>query len=525
MEKGFAMKKGLLLLLVAVVAAVSRPACAVICSVDNVPAATLLLPYFEVDLNDPNGIDTVFTVVNASATAGLAHVVLWTDLGIPTYAFDVYLTGYDVEKVDLRLLFAGGVAPRTATAGQDPTDQISPKGPLSQDINFASCTGHLPVLPLAAPVLAHIRAAHTGLASATFSGNCSGRALGDNVARGYVTIDTVAACTSPLPDDPTYYSTPWTTTQNIYYGNFEFINRTLSTSYAGPLVAIEASNTNPATSSAGRYTFYGRFNGYNATDFREPIATQWQTRILSNATFGQNTDVIVWRDPGVTQAPFACGGNPAWYPLPLESLILFDEQEQPIVPVPSNAFAAAAQRVPASSLGAPFASGYLRASFSLPSGTGSTEPPVDPLARQAYVFAVTSSNGKYGIGLAAFALDSACVADHFDVTVQRTAVSFTIPADTVTGVSRSTTVRFFFNQNVAVTASAFKLECPALTPVTFTTAPAPPGNTSLFTLTPSANLPATTTCTATAVASQITGLVTIGQHPAADKVITFTTGP
>lgn len=523
MEKGFAMKKGLLLLLVAVVAAVPRPARAAICSVDNVPAATLLLPYFEVDLNDPNGADTVFTVVNASASAGLAHVVLWTDLGIPTFSFDLYLTGYDVEKVDLRLLFAGGVVPRTASAGQDPTDKISPKGNFSQDINFASCAG-LPVLPLAAPVLAHIRAAHTGLASATFGGNCSGRALGDNVARGYITIDTVVACTSPLPDDPTYYST-WIDTRNIYYGNFEFINRTLSTSYAGPLVAIEASNTNPETSVAGQYTFYGRFNTYNAGDKREPIATQWQTRILSNAAFGQNTDVIVWRDPGVTQAPFACGGAPAWYPLPLENLIMFDEQEHPIVPPPSNAFAAAAQRVPASSLSAPFASGYLRASLSLPTGTTSTVPPEDPRARQAYVFAVTSSNGKYGIGLAAFALDTACSVNHGVAPAVGPITEASSPLDGAINVLRTTTVRFFFSENVAVTASAFKLECPAGTPVTFASAPAPPGNAGTFTMTPSPILPGSTTCTATAVASQITGLVNIGQHPAADKVITFTTGP
>src|SRR6185436_8654026 len=71
-------------------------------TIDNVPAATLLLPYFEVNLNDPNGITTLFTINNASATAVLAHVTLWSDLSVPTLAFNVYLTGYDVQSINVR---------------------------------------------------------------------------------------------------------------------------------------------------------------------------------------------------------------------------------------------------------------------------------------------------------------------------------------------------------------------------------------------------------------------------------------
>ncbi|HBL30141.1 MAG TPA: hypothetical protein DD490_25165, partial [Acidobacteria bacterium] len=58
--------------------------------------------------------------------------------------WDVYLTGYDVQTVNLRDILVSGILPRTASAGQDPTNTISPKGPISQDINFASCGGFLP---------------------------------------------------------------------------------------------------------------------------------------------------------------------------------------------------------------------------------------------------------------------------------------------------------------------------------------------------------------------------------------------
>src|SRR6476661_642555 len=85
----------------------SAPASAVICTIDEVPAATLLLPYFEVDLGNQWGNGTLFSVNNASATAVLAHVVVWSDLSVPVLDFNIYLTGYDVQTISLRDLFTG----------------------------------------------------------------------------------------------------------------------------------------------------------------------------------------------------------------------------------------------------------------------------------------------------------------------------------------------------------------------------------------------------------------------------------
>jgi len=87
---------------------------AVIGTIDDVPAATLLLPYFEVDLENAAGVNTLFSINNASATAILAHVVLWTDLSVPTFDFNIYLTGYDVQTVSVRDIFHG-IVPRTAS--------------------------------------------------------------------------------------------------------------------------------------------------------------------------------------------------------------------------------------------------------------------------------------------------------------------------------------------------------------------------------------------------------------------------
>ncbi len=96
---------------------------------DDVPAATLLLPYFEVDLDGPNGITTLLSINNASATAVLAHVMVWSDVSVHVLDFDVYLTGYDVQSINLRDILVNGNLPVTASAGQDPTDTISAAGP------------------------------------------------------------------------------------------------------------------------------------------------------------------------------------------------------------------------------------------------------------------------------------------------------------------------------------------------------------------------------------------------------------
>ncbi len=136
------MKKSLTALVLGL--ALASGADAATCTIDQVPGATLLLPYFEVDIADPAGVDTLFTINNASATAILTHVMVWTDMSVEALDFNIYLTGYDMQTVSMGLMIRDGLLPVTASDGQDPTDAISPQGVISQDINFASCTGLFP---------------------------------------------------------------------------------------------------------------------------------------------------------------------------------------------------------------------------------------------------------------------------------------------------------------------------------------------------------------------------------------------
>ena len=90
------------------------------CDIAVQPAATLLLPYFEVDFKSPqtSAKQTLFTVQNVSPTPQIAHVTLWTDWGYPALNFPIFLTGYDVQGINLYDVFARAIiAPNSAGGG------------------------------------------------------------------------------------------------------------------------------------------------------------------------------------------------------------------------------------------------------------------------------------------------------------------------------------------------------------------------------------------------------------------------
>jgi hypothetical protein len=381
--------------------------------ISDEPAATLLLPYFQVNLNDPNGWTTYFSVNNASATAVLGHVTVWSDLAVPVLAFNIYLTGYDVQVVNMRDII-NGILPRTASAGQDPSDQISPKGPLSQDINFATCTGQLPLPLLSAQYVSHLQASLSGGPSPLFSGNCSGLPYGDGMARGYVTVDTVNNCTLRVPSTPLYISND-ITFQNVLWGDYLYTNNLFNLARGDALIHIHSNLTDPLTTTSGNYTFYGAFDGWNATDHRQPLAGTYATRYTTSGNFPNGTSIVVWRDPKVVQSPFTCGVPPAWYPLNHESIVAFDVSEHPTdITVGTNNIGAATQRRPVGGaiIPTPYPAGWLYLNLNTTVAAAGSNPSIDPAAAQAAVSVVHDNLGHYSVGYRAIALDTSSNANH-----------------------------------------------------------------------------------------------------------------
>jgi hypothetical protein len=436
------------------------PGLAEICTIDDVPAATLLLPYFEVDLVNLDCINTLFSINNASASAAIAHITLWTDQSIPTLDFDVYLTGYDVQTISVRDIFNGRL-PVTADRGADANDAASPSPPLGStqaanvnpftgpftpgsptEFDFGGSSGPC-VAPYTNPVLDNFRvtnlvAAHRG-ENAPAYGGCLGANYGDNLVRGYITVDLVTQCNLLFPSSATYFSGGIADNRNILWGDYVYVDPVNNSAQGETLVHVEAC---PAPSvgdgaddcpfAPGEYTFYGRYASVAGQDQREPLATTFATRFVKGGLFSGGTNLVVWRDsktiPTGVNGPYACGApsRPAWFPLNQTDVVSFDEQENPqdlcftgdVVSPPlggtQTCFPLEAQRVNlagGNAIGsdpapdADFGWLYLNLNTNV---SGITYPAADPNIAQAWVTTVMSADGRFSVGYDAVQLDSAC---------------------------------------------------------------------------------------------------------------------
>lgn len=395
--------------------AAPRPAAAGVlsgsCRAAEQPAATLLVPYFEVDLGDPEGATTLVSLNNASAKATLARVVLWTDWGIPTLAFDLYLTGYDVQTINLRDLFTG-LLPRTGPA-------ISPIGALSvRTSDFPGCgtPGGPVVVPTQdLPSLGEVdrgtlRAAHTGLpVDAGEPRRCLGSARpGSALAIGYVTVDTVNRCT-PLtlgtaantPADPHYFAAGGTglaSDENVLWGDVIYVDSKARRAESQTALHIVA---DAGAFGPGDYTFYGRYVDFDARDDRAPLSSLYYARYVNGGTFFGETDLVVWRDNrDKSVAPAACGQAPAWAPLGEYQLVAFDEQENPTELAASNAFPLTTQRVRVGGPALPIVHDFGWLILDLWQRDGSHA--------QGWVGIQMSAQGRYSVGHAALRADDLC---------------------------------------------------------------------------------------------------------------------
>ncbi|HEV2855049.1 MAG TPA: hypothetical protein VHC97_19810 [Thermoanaerobaculia bacterium] len=437
------MKRPTLYLVLAGLLAWSLPVGAEICTIDDVPAATLLLPYFEVG----EGVNTLFSINNASASAALVHVTVWTDQSVPTLDFDVYLTGYDVQTISMADIFEGNLPP-TADAGADPRDTSNPndgisnKGLISQDINFPDTMGPC-TAPYTNPELDNFRltnliAAHTGNNAPAYGG-CLGANYGDNVLRGYVTMDSTTQCNLLFPASANYFSSGIPDNRNILWGDYFYVNDAQNFAQGETLVHIESCPT-PSVGNGidecpflpGEYTFYGRYAAVAGQDQREPLPTTFATRFLNGGIFDGGTDLIVWRDsktvPTGLNGPYLCGAanRPPWFHLNQTDVVAFDEQENPEdlcfssdVGSPPlgggpTCFPLETQRVSLSGdnvIGAdpaPTASfGWLYLNLNS-YVLGISYPAADPAITQTWVTTVMDAAGRFSVGFDAIQLDSAC---------------------------------------------------------------------------------------------------------------------
>jgi hypothetical protein len=315
------------------------------CDISLLPAATLLLPYFEVDFQTPatTARTTLFTVQNTTAQPQIARVTLWTDWGYPMFTFNVFLTGYDVQAINLYDVFARGMVAPGVAAGSGGTSNRTMPGALStpndQNPHFlpdAATTCSNNPGPFGASLLADLQAAFTkGTISAP---GCAivNKVVGVHAnAIGYATVDVVANCnaTSPLAAG---YFTREILFDNVLTGDYQHMNPNPATgNYAGgnPLVHIRAVPEGGAAgafaATALPYTFYDLYTTgapNRAQDRRQPLPSAFMPRFIEGGTGAFNTDLTIWREAfaAPTTCPLAYSSNSF---VRAAEVVRFDEHE------------------------------------------------------------------------------------------------------------------------------------------------------------------------------------------------------
>jgi hypothetical protein len=420
--------------------ALGGEAVAEMCTIDDVPAATLLLPYFEVDLNSSDGVTTLFSINNASAAPALAHVTVWTDLSVPVLDFDVFLTGYDVQTMNMRDI-VNGILPLTAEDSVDAGDAFSNDGAPTGTILGDPLDGNFPGTsgPCIAPnygplgagfVQGHLIPALTGNASNI--SNCVGVNYGDNIARGYVTVDVVTECNLDFPSTPGYF-TGTAAFDNVLWGDYFYVDTANNFAQGETLVHIEAcepgdgyigfvgNGAGHCPFGVGDFTFYSRYVANTGVDQREGLASEFAVRYVQGGAFDGGTDYIVWRDSRSTDiVGGACPAEDdfAWYPLNQELVVAFDEEEnneelcfttsdvspptggqETCFPIEAGRYNVSNSAVPGSqTLGPSFEFGWMFLDLDLSAAQPS----------QAWVTAVMSALGRFSVGFDAIQLDSVC---------------------------------------------------------------------------------------------------------------------
>lgn len=303
------------------------------CDISVAPAATLLLPYFEVDLGAQGaGETTLWTITNTSRLPQIAHVTIWTDWSYPVLDFNIFLTGYDVQSINMYdIVGRQQIAPAEGTSSDSDEGELSALNTANPLLNLARCDD----LPVRIPDFqySNLRSAlTTGLASGLCGSTRIGTNHGADTAIGYVTVDVSSACSTSLPIDPGYFGGE-VLFDNVLIGDYQQVDSANNFAQGNPMVHIRAiPEGGPATATATvtnlPNTFYGRYQAGGTLDRRQPLPSVFAARWIEGGTGDFQTSYKIWRE-GVTGATATCAQYVNNSELTITEIVRFDEHENP----------------------------------------------------------------------------------------------------------------------------------------------------------------------------------------------------
>jgi hypothetical protein len=303
------------------------------CDIGTYAAATLLLPYFEVEYDQPQSeaLNTVFTVINTSPAPQIVRVTIWTDWGYPAAFFAMYLTGYDAHTVSMYDILARYTLPVTSSAAAVGSNSVSQNPHFYEETWCLSAGG--PIGPERGHRLQRMLTTGERDDATCRVGGVHPHAV------GYVTLDVVNSCAVDSPLSDTYWKEV-ILYDNVLTGDYERINPKAKTgNYAGgnPLVHIravpEGGTAGTTVNSPLPYTFYDRYTPRDARgiDRRQPLPTVFAARYINGGRGSFQTNFAVWREGVVGRDTAECsyaknGALQLFTPM----VVRFDEHENAV---------------------------------------------------------------------------------------------------------------------------------------------------------------------------------------------------
>ncbi|MBL8114896.1 MAG: hypothetical protein JNK60_18585, partial [Acidobacteria bacterium] len=328
------------------------------CARQNIPAASLLAPYFHVSRNwsegddiPAQGSDTLLSVINTSSNGLVVQVTVWNKYARPVFAFNVPMDGNDAASFSMRDVLNGrlnvnpiqrlrgdvdpcGLDIRTGVyapvTGFGPNRFLRFANPDAEDA--ARATGIYPTpafsraerlwiwesLDESQPVSSLRSPAGSGILDAT-NPACGlpgdGRLSQD--FSGFVTLDVLNYCTTRLPDDARRYrndalaTTGWNEPaygfdSNVLTGDVLYVDTYPGGDVSGD--SLVAMPFDPSLVWGESPTFYGRFASFEAStgsaaperfrfrgDGRLPLGTRFRFRYFNDPEAGLRSTLRVFR--------------------------------------------------------------------------------------------------------------------------------------------------------------------------------------------------------------------------------------
>jgi len=307
------------------------------CDISVAPAATLLLPVFEVDTTRAGGENTLLSVTNVSRWPQIAHVVVWSEYSIPVLDFNLFLTGYDSQSLNMYDIIVTGFVNNGATTATTP-GSLSAANTGNGYLSTGNCTASL--LPGNLPQSLQ-QAVLSGLTTGAYNSDCTN--VGGNhpgIARGYVTIDVANNCSTSLPTNSGYFTSE-ILFDNVLIGDYQQLGNApvggTATGFNGagaPMVHIRAVPEGGPASATGTlvttnlpFTFYDRYTpaGNRQADRRQPLPSTFAARYIQSAASGFATNYRIWREGTGNGTCGTTNGSS----LRVAEIVRFDEAENP----------------------------------------------------------------------------------------------------------------------------------------------------------------------------------------------------